>query len=41
VYSEDLIASPTDTVSGILDKIINMLNQDYEYFYDLEGRFIF
>ena len=40
VYNSDLIANPGETVTAILDKILNMLNQDYEYFYNLEGRFV-
>lgn len=40
VYAGDLVASVGDTITSILDKIKNMLGQ-YEYFYDIEGRFIF
>lgn len=40
VFTSDLIASVGDTVTSILDKIVNMLGE-FEYFYDLEGRFIF
>ena len=40
-YNEDeLIVKAGDTVTSALDKIIDMLS-DYEYFYDLDGRFIF
>ena len=40
-YNEDeLIANAGDTITSVLDKIVHML-QDYEYFYDLEGRFVF
>lgn len=41
VYSaEELILSAGDTVTGLLDKLKAMLG-DYEYFYDLQGRFVF
>ena len=40
VYPEDLTGQPGDSITSILDKIVNMLG-DYEYFYDLEGQFIF
>ena len=40
-YNEkELIANAGDTVTSILDKILDMLT-DYEYFYDLNGRFVF
>lgn len=40
-YNEkELIANVGDTVTSILDKIVNMLT-DYEYFYDLNGQFVF
>ena len=37
---ENLIADEGSTITQALDKILDMLN-DYEYFYDLEGRFVF
>ena len=40
VYPDDLIGQPGDSITSILDKIVNMLG-DYEYFYDLNGQFIF
>lgn len=40
VYPDDLKASPGDSITSILDKIVNMLG-GYEYFYDLNGQFIF
>lgn len=40
VYTGDLIANVGETVVSVLDKIVNMLGE-YEYFYDLDGRFIF
>ena len=40
-YNEkELIANAGDTITSILDKILDMLT-DYEYFYDLDGRFVF
>lgn len=39
-YAGDLISSIGETLTSILDKIKNMLGE-FEYFYDLEGRFIF
>lgn len=40
IYPYDLIASPGDTVTSILDKLVQMLG-NFEYFYDVDGRFIF
>lgn len=40
VYTGDLIVNVGETITSVLDKFVNMLG-DYEYFYDLEGRFIF
>lgn len=40
VYPQDLIANVGDTITSILDKLKSMLG-DFEYFYDLDGRFIF
>lgn len=40
VYAGDLISSVGETLTSILDKIKNMLG-DFEYFYDVYGRFIF
>jgi hypothetical protein len=39
-YTGDLIANVGETITSILDKFVNMLGE-FEYFYDLEGRFIF
>ena len=39
-YPGELIANSGDTVTGVLDKIKNMLGE-FEYFYDIDGRFIF
>ena len=40
VYPGDLISSIGETLVSILDKIKNMLGE-FEYFYDIDGRFIF
>ena len=40
VYTGDLISSLGDTLVTILDKIKTMLG-DFEYFYDLQGHFVF
>lgn len=40
IYAGDLISSVGETLTSILDKIKNMLG-DFEYFYDVYGRFIF
>ena len=39
-YAGDLIAKVGETVTSVLDKIKNMLGE-FEYFYDLDGHFIF
>lgn len=39
-YTGDLISSIGETLTSILDKIKQMLG-DFEYFYDLDGRFVF
>lgn len=39
-YAGDLISSIGETLTSILDKIIKMLGE-YEYFYNLEGQFVF
>ena len=39
-YAGDLISGIGESVTSILDKIINMLG-NFEYFYDLNGRFVF
>ena len=39
-YPSDLIANVGETVVSVLDKIKNMLG-DFEYFYNLEGQFVF
>lgn len=40
VYPGDLIASPGETVTSVLDKIVQMLGS-FEYYYDVDGKFIF
>ena len=40
VYNNDLILNAGETVTSLLDKLKDMLG-DFEYFYDLQGRFIF
>ena len=40
IYPEDLIAAPGETVTSILDKIIKQFGM-YEYFYNIEGQFVF
>jgi hypothetical protein len=39
-YAGDLIANVGETITSVLDKIKNMLGE-FEYFYDLDGHFIF
>lgn len=39
-YAGDLIANVGEALTSILDKIKNMLS-NFEYFYDLDGRFVF
>ena len=39
-FAGDLIAAPGESVTSILDKIKNMLG-NFEYFYDVNGNFIF
>jgi hypothetical protein len=41
VFNDDLIAQPGDTIAAMLTKIVQMLGDSYEFFYDVEGRFIF
>ena len=39
-YAGDLIASIGESLTSVLDKIVSMLG-NFEYFYDLDGRFVF
>ena len=40
VYNNDLILNAGETITSLLDKLKAMLG-DFEYFYDLQGRFVF
>ena len=40
IYPDELNASAAETVVSVLDKIKNIFG-DFEYFYDVDGRFIF
>ena len=40
IYPGELIANPGDSITSILDKIKNVLG-NFEYYYDLDGNFIF
>lgn len=40
IYAGDLIANVGETLTSVYDKIKNMLG-DFEYFYDIDGRFVF
>lgn len=39
-YPDDLIAKPGESITSVLDKIKNMLTE-FEYFYNLDGQFVF
>jgi hypothetical protein len=39
-YAGDLISNPGDSITSILDKIVGMLG-NFEYFYNLDGMFVF
>ena len=40
IYPDELIGNIGESVTSVLDKIRNLLGQ-FEYFYDLDGRFVF
>jgi hypothetical protein len=40
IYGDTLAAAAGDSITSILDKIKNMLGE-YEYFYNIQGRFVF
>lgn len=40
IYPDELIANVGDTVTSVLDKIVKFLI-DFEYFYNLDGQFVF
>ena len=41
VYADELIGNAGDSVCTILDKIVSYLGGNYEYFYDIDGNFVF
>lgn len=41
VYNDDLITQPGETITSVLDKIVSMFGGSYEYFYNVQGQFIF
>lgn len=41
VYTDELIGNAGDSVCIILDKIVSYLGGNYEYFYDIDGNFVF
>ena len=40
IYPGDLVANAGESITSVLDKIRNMLTE-FEYFYDLDGHFVF
>ena len=40
IYPSELVCNIGETVTSVLDKIINIMG-NYEYFYDVEGNFVF
>jgi hypothetical protein len=40
-YPGELKATAGETVVSILDKIVNALGKEYEYFFDVDGEFYF
>lgn len=40
-YPGDFIMNPGDTVIAALDKIVKTFGDEYEYFYNLDGQFVF
>lgn len=40
IFPDDLIGNVGESITSVLDKIKNMLGE-FEYFYDIDGRFIF
>lgn len=41
VFPKDLIANVGETITSVFDKIIQTMFNDYEYFYNLDGQFVF
>jgi hypothetical protein len=39
-FAGDLICNVGESITSVLDKIKNMLSE-FEYFYDLDGQFVF
>lgn len=40
-YPGDFIMNPGDTITAALDKIVKIFGDEYEYFYNLDGQFVF
>lgn len=40
IYNDELMGNVGESITSVLDKIKNLLGQ-FEYFYDLDGRFVF
>lgn len=40
IYNTDLVLNPGEPFTNVLDKIVTMLGE-YEYFYNVDGRFVF
>lgn len=40
-YPGDFIMKPGDTITQALDKIVKTFGDEYEYFYNLDGQFVF
>lgn len=40
-YPEELVVAAGETITSVLDKIKNKMFTDFEYFYDLDGNFVF
>lgn len=40
-YPGDFIMNPGDTITAALDKIVKTFGDEYEYFYNLDGQFVF
>ena len=40
IYPGDLVANPGESITSVLDKLKSMLTE-FEYFYDLDGHFVF
>lgn len=40
-YPGDFVMNPGDTITAALDKIVKTFGDEYEYFYNLDGQFVF